>query len=962
MTDTTENAATGTFFRVLKMTQALLEEEERASVTPTLIAEKLDVVLAMKSTWRAELDVQAAIDELVRRFSVWVGESSILKDNTDHEDWLTAARKRDWRYWQRYRDWLEAKLPPAAIDELDDSTHQILGLLEDPTRDSAWDRRGLVMGHVQSGKTGNYTGLVCKAADAGYKIVIVLAGLHNNLRAQTQIRLDEGFLGYETAPNPEDLRMIGVGVIDRDPAIRPNYATNRSEKGDFTPSATKNLGITPEQRPWLFVVKKNKTVLERLLRWIRNHVADAEDAETGRKVVTKLPLLVIDDEADHASVDTGEQLFDENGKPDEEHNPTTINRLIRRILNTFTRSAYVGYTATPFANIFIHDRGRTKEEGPDLFPAAFIINLGAPSSYIGPARVFGLNTGAGRSGGLPLVRHIDDFASPDGATGWMPPKHKNGHVPLFRGRHEPPESLREAVNAFILACAIRIVRGQGNRHCSMLVHVTRFTSVQKQVHDQVEEYVRHARQRILRGVDDGALLARLRRLLEDDFAITSARIATDDADIAGGPVPAWDEVRRVLPEVLTDIRTRMINGTAKDALDYVDHENTGLKVIAIGGDKLARGLTLEGLCVSYFLRSTKMYDTLMQMGRWFGYRPGYLDLCRLYTTAELTEWFGHITDAAEELREEFDMMAESGATPEHYGLKVQSHPVLMVTSRIKMRAAKSLMLSFSGGMSETTVLYRDPVILGQNFSATKDFVGSLGRPEIDPARPWLRSTGYLWSDVTHAEVLDFLGSYKTHPEAPKANNIILAKFIDTMAKHGELVNWSVALLGGGTGTEADFGSNVLVRMQKRKIKRAEGNHYSIGRPLSPRDEAIDLDEAALKAALELTRKAMRADPARLHTHAEPEFPSGKMIRKVRGFGAEGVPARPDRGLLLLYPLDPRLANEGLPPDAPPVVPPDAPPVVSFCISFPESKNGVKVEYKVGTVLLREWELDYGASE
>lgn len=955
MTDTTENAATGTFFRVLKMTQALLEEEERASVTPALIAEKLDVVLAMKSTWRAELDVQAAIDELVRRFSVWVGESSILKDDTDHEDWLTAARKRDWRYWRRYRDWLEAKLPPVSVEELDNSTDQTLGLLEDPTRDGAWDRRGLVVGHVQSGKTGNYTGLVCKAADAGYKIIIVLAGLHNNLRAQTQVRLDEGFLGFETAPNPDDLRVTGVGAIDRDPAIRPNYATNRSDKGDFTPSATKNLGITPEQRPWLFVVKKNKTVLERLLRWIRNHVADAQDAETGRKVVTKLPLLVIDDEADHASVDTGEQLFDENGKPDEEHNPTTINRLIRRILNTFTRSAHVGYTATPFANIFIHDRGRTKEEGPDLFPAAFIINLGAPSSYVGPARVFGLNTSAGRSGGLPLLRHIDDFASPNGTTGWMPPKHKNGHVPLFQGRDEPPGSLRDAVDAFVLACAIRTLRGQGSRHCSMLVHVTRFTNVQKQVHNQIEEYVRHVRQRIHRGVDDAAVLARLRRLLEDDFAVTSARIAKEDPDIAEGAVPAWDEVRRVLPEVLTDIRIRSINGTAKDALDYVEHGNTGLKVIAIGGDKLARGLTLEGLCVSYFLRSTKMYDTLMQMGRWFGYRPGYLDLCRLYTTAELTEWFGHITDAAEELREEFDLMVASGATPKQYGLKVQSHPVLMVTSRLKMRAARNLMLSFSGQIIETVALFRDSDVLRRNHEAAKRFVASLGPSVENPERSFggttQRWTGHLWSDIPHGEVADFLRAYRTHADAHKVNSPLLAEFIDSMARQGELVRWTVALIGGGEGRKEEFAPGVAVDTLKRKRKTANTTRYSIGRLLSPRDEAIDMGEAGWAAALELTRQTWRRDAGRGQSEKEPDTPTGPAIRKVKGYGAPGAPARPDRGLLLLYALDPKLAEADLPENGPPVV--------AFGISFPGSNNGVKVEYKVNTVL---WDLEYGASE
>ena len=193
---------------------------------------------------------------------------------------------------------------------------------------------------------------------------------------------------WATRPDPsiDDIRTIGVGEIDGDPGIRPNYATNRTEKGDFNTAIAKHLGITPEQRPWLFVVKKNKTVLERLYSWIRDHVANTQDQATGRKIVTHLPLLLIDDEADNASVDTGEQVFDNDGQPDENHQPTAINRCTRRLLHAFARSAYVGYTATPFANIFIHERGATKNEGPDLFPAAFIINLATPSNYVGPRK------------------------------------------------------------------------------------------------------------------------------------------------------------------------------------------------------------------------------------------------------------------------------------------------------------------------------------------------------------------------------------------------------------------------------------------------------------------------------------------------------------------------------------------------------------------------------------------------
>lgn len=857
--------------------------------------------------------------------------------------------------FQRYREWLERKLSFRAVEALDRSSDTILGLLEDPRRDGPWDRRGLVVGHVQSGKTGNYTGLICKAADAGYKIVIVLAGLHNNLRSQTQMRLDEGFLGFETKPVVDEIRIIGVGEIDGDPAIRPNYATNRSDKGDFSTSVAKNLGITPEQRPWLFVVKKNKTVLDRLYIWIRDHVANTQDQATGRRIVTHLPLMLIDDEADHASVDTGEQLFDSDGQPDEDHQPTAINRCVRRILHAFTRSAYVGYTATPFANIFIHERGATRNEGPDLFPSAFIINLAAASSYVGPARVFGLKSGDERVRGLPLVRPIADPTSHDGQGGWIPQNHKNWHQPLYNGQDTVPPSLAGAIDAFILACAIRCQRGQANEHSSMLIHVTRFTAVQRAVHHQVEEYVHHMRQRLLRRIGHEPILDRLRTLWEADFQPTAAQIRTTYPDLGIPGDAKWEDIMGVLSDVLPDVQVKMINGTAKDALDYADNQETGLKVIAIGGDKLARGFTLEGLCVSYFLRASRMYDTLMQMGRWFGYRPGYLDLCRLYTTPELLEWFGHITDAAEELREEFDLMAASGSTPREYGLKVQSHSILMVTSRLKMRTARNLMLSFSGQLLETVALYRAPEILKRNFEALGTLVSHLPTPQVNPERVRNGSRsqwqGYLWEGVPASDVADFLEAYRTHPEAYRVNSALLAEFIRSMVAVGELTHWTIALIGGGEGRDLAIGRDITVKMLQRSSESGNENRYSIRRLMSPRDEAIDLDEAEWNAALTATREAWRADPARLKTGKEPDAPSGPAVRKIRGFGSEGIAAHPDRGVLALYMLDPLKADADFPDDTPPIV--------TFGVSFPGSNSGLKVEYKVNNVL---WEQEYGPAD
>jgi hypothetical protein len=574
---------------VVSIAQTLLQRErEMTAITPTLIEEKVDVAAAVAVSGEM-FDRRAAIDELIRRFSLWIGQDTTLVDSEGHTPWLVSSRKREWRYWQRYQSYLEMRMAATAVDALDESTDKILGLLEDPVREGSWDRRGLVVGHVQSGKTGNYIGLVCKAADAGYKIIIILAGLHNNLRAQTQIRLEEGFLGYETSyetsASGQHLKTIGVGEIDSDAKIQPNCATNRSNVGDFNTKVAQHYAISPERRPWLFVVKKNRAVLERLLKWIRNHVADATDEVTRRRFVTNLPLLLIDDESDHASVDTGEQLFNPDGTPDDEHQPKAINSRIRKILHSFAKSAYVGYTATPFANIFIHRRGETKEEGPDLFPQAFIINLAAPSNYAGPERLFGLRSHEGVLGGLPLTRDVFDHVDEEGVSGWMPPKHNKEHIPHHTSPGGLPPSLREAICAFVLACCAREIRGQGAEHSSMLIHVTRFNLVQRQVNTQVADLVRRMRQKITRRLDHESLLSELRTLWENDFEPTCDEVTRHLPEPGGQPVrPKWAEIVSALPNVISDIDVRMINGTAKDALDYAEQRDKGLKVIAIGGD------------------------------------------------------------------------------------------------------------------------------------------------------------------------------------------------------------------------------------------------------------------------------------------------------------------------------------------------------------------------------------------
>jgi hypothetical protein len=925
-------------------------------LTTELIASMVKKAIKLNPLW-ATVDADALTRDLETQFNVWIGKSKTLEDQTDHKPWLPQKRGQiQWRYWERYKELLKERWPAASIDRLEEVTDEVLMRLEDPAREGSWDRRGLVVGHVQSGKTANYTGLINKAVDAGYRVIVVLAGVHKSLRSQTQIRLDEGFLGYESvaavAAN-QGVKAVGVGRIA--PDLRPNTITNRNDDGDFKRTVAERFQINPGLEPLLFVIKKNASVLKNLLEWVE-WAAKHRDTETNRPIVRNVPLLVIDDEADHASVDTKVQDFDEDGKPDPDHDPTVINRRIRRLLHCFEKAAYVGYTATPFANIFIHESGKTRDEGEDLFPRSFIINLPAPSDYMGPLRVFGMDAHPEAdlegSEGLPIVRmigdHVDDPETQK--TGWMPPKHNKTHVPRISGEQGLPESLREAMRAFVLACAARRARGQVKVHNSMLIHVTRFTDVQEKVHGQVKAYLDQllSRLRFGEGENPSPELKKLRDVWEGDFAPTTEKI--------GGTSVSWKVVATHLWDAASAIQIRRVNGTAPDILDYETHRESGLSVIAIGGDKLARGLTLEGLTVSYFLRAAKMYDTLMQMGRWFGYRPGYVDLCRMYMTDELQEWFRHVTAANEELRQEFDRMAAVGGTPRDYGLRVKSHPALLITSRVKMRNGVELDLSYAGDITETTVFRIDDKALDDNLAALGSLAKVLGSPtESDPERerPGARFDRWkgtrLWNGVAAEPIAAFLSSLLTHERALKVNGKLMAEYVRNAARNGEITSWTVALVGkGDTKAEKagvydglpDLGPVTLIARQS-PYPESPGR-YAIRRVLNPRDEAIDLDLEAYSAALKKTQEAWSPDAGRTATAATPELPSGPMIRQMRP---------KSRALLLVYAIDHAKTS-------PPLKEPLKKPLVGFAVSFPADASKTTVRYRVNNVF---WEQEYGAS-
>jgi hypothetical protein len=924
---------------------------------PRLISEDIrdEVARVLEMTGATDVDVEQMVADLEAMFATVIGDGRLLaEDDGAWEPWLL-KRKTDieWRFWERYRHHLVAEegWAPATIQKLDETTDEVLGRLTAPDKADPWDRRGMVVGDVQSGKTANYIGLTCKAADAGYKLIIVLAGFHNSLRSQTQIRLEEGFLGYDwgaSAGGPDaTVQRVGVGLQDF--TFRADTITNRSDNGDFRRQVANNFAISPGGRPLLFVVKKNSSVLRNLLTWVRGAATAGGDT-----LVKGIPLLVIDDEADQGSVDTGAQAFDEDGKPDPDHDPRPINRHIRRLLHVFEQSAYVGYTATPFANILIHEDATTAGEGEDLFPRSFIYSLPTPSNHVGPSVVFGYEADDGRvEQGLPIVRSITDQAAgaDDEHARWMPPKHKKEHVPLTDGALEVPPSLREAIHAFVLVCAARAARGQHVNHNSMLVHVTRFTAVQRLVADQVLSEVKTLERRLRHGEGDarGARQA-LRAMWDRDFVPTT-RTVVDRGFEAPTALQHWDEVEPRLAAAVSSIKVRQINGLAGEVLDYVEHKDTGLNVIAVGGDKLSRGLTLEGLSVSYFLRASRMYDTLMQMGRWFGYRHGYLDLCRLYTTTEMAEWFSHIADASDELRRDFDRMVASGSTPRDFGQRVRSHPVLMVTSRVKMRHGRTIDLTYDGDISETINFWRDGQHLSDNWDATRGLVQALESAHGPAIQARNRSTAWMWNDADPELILSFLKAYTEHEASKRVKTSLLADYIQRESSANRLRTWTVAIATGDGRQEENLSSHPFKLVKRSWHENTSGdieelkrqNHYRIRRLLNPPDEAADLSESEFQEACEATIKEWeinpwsRSDPP--VRRKRPSIPSGPSIRAAR-------PA--ERGLLLLYPLDG--AEFGKVDSGAGTIP-----VVGFGISFPKVRGDIasKVRYTVNNVYYRQ---------
>ena len=889
----------------------------RSERTGTKLREVADFAAGVAASV-GTVDPEELVARLEERFDVWVPRPVVVNAQ-EHEPWYPDRREKiKFGYWDRYRTWLgsNAGWKPAPVEALDQATDLVLERLEDPERPGSWASYGLVYGQVQSGKTANYTGVICKAVDAGYRVVIVLAGRNESLRNQTQARLDLEFLGFNTRvtrvrAEGAGLGDIGVGTLGLNPPVQVIPLT--TTESDFRRTVAQTTAVDLRKNRVLIVVKKYKSILDNLAGWLENFVDDEALAE--------LPMLLIDDEADDASIDT-RKAPDDKTHSDATHDPTAINRSIRTLLSMFDRRAYLAYTATPFGNIFIPHATDHPELGPDLFPRNFILALKPPSNYCGPERVFGFDDPWDEEvrQPLPIVRQVQDHDA------WMPDGHRNGHRPAAA----IPVSLVEAVDAFVLATAVRRQRahlaGATPGHNSMLVHVTRWTATQAAVVDQLSRHL--AAMRDTWGDHGQAgrdLRVRLRRLWQNDMTPVHRELAARDdlADGVGAPV-TMAEAFALVPEVLTEAaeNVKAINGTAQDVLDY---RSSPVTVVAVGGDKLSRGLTLEGLTVSYYLRASNAYDTLLQMGRWFGYRPGYLDVTRLYTTRDLTDYYVHITRANRELMDVVTTVAENHATPREVGLKIEDGiGRLQVTAAAKRRAATTLTFTFSGERPETLYMLTDPASMNSNLRQMHGLVEAIRTCDQLPADAEPVKNAYVRTNVSSGVVRDFLIGFSASPRNVQATPTFLVEYLDAQSAKGELTTWTVALVAGNAETSDAVDDMVLPRVTRRPTSKPyePGKTYEVGVLVNPTDEAIGLTRAQFAQALKETRTAADDESVRR--------PSGRALRRVRPT---------DHGLLVVYRVDPGTDREE-----------DL--NVGFAISFPQTDNARKMRYKANDVFIK----------
>lgn len=820
-----------------------------------------------------KVEVEEIYNELIKEYKYQLESDKIvnipkginLNDPSIHEKWEPDKNSRF--YWNKLTDFLHQTLSKRETEDkalriiksIDDETEVLLNNIESPGR-SKFVSRGLVIGYVQSGKTANFTGLIAKAADEGYRFFIVLAGVHNILRLQTQIRIDKELTGFNDLNLDDKFVSFNFDseTMKRWQRISSSGSEEHRNKGEFGSFIAPPLidMIKETRKPIIGIIKKNVSVLKSLITWVKKCPESQRD---------KISFLLIDDEADQASVDT-------SANDKKETDPAKTNAKIRELLTLFNKSVYIGYTATPFASVLIGKDNYHEVLKHDLYPSNFIHTLPEPEGYLGNSLIFNGNL---QNNFIKVVEENEKATLE---------KHYN-----------LPKGMIDAILTFYISFSVRILRGQVNKPMSMLIHTNHTKIKQEDCLDIVTKYISSFK----------SLIKMNKSSSRDRIIELYPRIKTEAVNISKEfnldyGFPSLNAIIDVLKsDKINDIQLMKLNSDSEDRLDYL--ENPELKVIAIGGNQLSRGLTLEGLMTTYFIRKAQQYDTLLQMARWFGYRKGYEDLVRIYTTKIIKENFEHLMIVEEELREKIGEYEILGMTPRDFAPVIRMHKKMKVTARNKVGQGK--VQGFYGTSIEQTkwLPVKDSNISAKNWSV----VESLALDIKDNENKEINGS-YLFKNVGLEIVKKFINGFDVYE-----NDLDKADMLRYLEKRkSEMSKWNVSYAGNqekDVSKSVTFGNYIKVKpiSRSRKKNMVKGEYCNIGVLTSPADLKIDLPETSK----DVWEKRIRPLLVIYTISGESKAKPGSKNRQNLYLGNETALKRDQVGFAIVFPDSRKKKNE-----------------------------------------------------
>lgn len=776
------------------------------------------------SEWKELVHLQKEAEEQTQVIDYLSGQAMIMGEGEDNDVTVPADPQSAWQLYRKKL--IKGGFKEEIVDEMERTTLKILKRLSSDTTEMK-PVKGLVIGNVQSGKTANMAALMAMAADWGWNMFIVLSGTIENLRQQTQNRLlnDLNCQG--------NLNWNGLEHLSKKPMLGQRTQDLHFDK-------------TSKQR-YFTVCLKNPGRLRGLIQWLQSD---------GNKQ-KQMKILVIDDEADQAGINTANV---------NSSTIKTINRLIRdlvngkneksqEISNKYKAMNYIGYTATPYANIL-------NEAGEDsLYPRNFISTLSVSKEYFGPQQIFGFEGGDYDYDGLDIVRIIDE----DDLQA-IKEIHEEGspYVPL---------ALQDAICWFLCGVACMRIWGYG-KPISMLIHTSQKTDHHQNIAEAVRDWI------VSKDVDE--MIRRCEKVWNTEISqFTFEKFREqypqyDRKDEEINRYPSFEDIRKEITILLSKEPTNIPldeddefayhegihmcidncknNGITDDGmyvrLAYPTADNMPTPApafIVVGGATLSRGLTIEGLISTFFLRSVSQADTLMQMGRWFGYRKGYELLPRLWITSKTNDQFKFLAALDQELRDEIHEMDTLGKSPANYGPRVKNTPkasFIRITAKNRMQSAQATDMDFSGSFNQTYLFDNDVAALKHNIVETEKFIASLGQPEERKECNQHAENTFIWRNVEFSLVKKYLEEYKFNSRLGVFNDIAsVIAWIEKISAEGKLENWNIILAGKGSGSvwNSPVGPVKKVSRTRKKLKNESDTVINIGVLRDPKDIIADID-------------------------------------------------------------------------------------------------------------------------